>query len=95
MKNQYFGDINDYQKFGILRAVADASLRTMVCWMLTRDDKKTDERRDGLRLSYLDKPDIWTSSHHSQEEPGLTPNPVLVKQGSISTLDDTLRAVAP
>ena len=24
MKNQYFGDINDYEKFGILRAVSDA-----------------------------------------------------------------------
>lgn len=81
MKNQYFGDINDYQKFGILRAVADASLRTMVCWMLTRDDKKTDKRRDGLRLSCLDKPDIWTSSRHSQEELGLDAKPSVGETG--------------
>jgi hypothetical protein len=39
MKNQYFGDINDYRKYGLLRILSDeGSMRTGVCWMLTRDD---------------------------------------------------------
>ena len=34
MKNQYFGDINDYVKYGLLR-VFSATHRVAVCWMLT------------------------------------------------------------
>lgn len=50
MKNQYFGDENDYQKFGLLRAIAAAKLRIMVCWMLTPPGNEN----EGLRLEYLD-----------------------------------------
>lgn len=56
MKNQYFGDINDYRKYGLLRALrseGDGSL--LVAWMLTPEDGGRDE---GLR-SYLDDPDTW------------------------------------
>ena len=43
MKDQYFGDINDYRKYGLLRAVVCTSgLRLMVAWMLTPDDGSTD-----------------------------------------------------
>jgi hypothetical protein len=39
MKNQYFGDINNYRKYGLLRAVIHATrLRLLVAWMLTPDD---------------------------------------------------------
>jgi hypothetical protein len=39
MKNQYFGDINDYRKYGLLRIIADGgSLKIGVCWMRTPDD---------------------------------------------------------
>ena len=47
MKNKYFGDINDYRKYGILRILSD--LKILVCWMLTADDN----RSDGKFINYL------------------------------------------
>ena len=39
MKNQYFGDINDYRKYGLLRILCGTSDVTLaICWMLTTDD---------------------------------------------------------
>ena len=61
MKNQYFGDINDYRKYGLLRALqsnCDGSL--LVTWMLTPDDGG----RDGGFRSYFDTPDIWANYDH-------------------------------
>ena len=56
MKNQYFGDINDYRKYGLLRTLAGGGkLRTTICWMLTPDDQRT----DGLLISYLEDPAQW------------------------------------
>ena len=56
MKNQYFGDINDYLKYGLLRVIAkEAGLRLAVCWMLT--DK--DDRRDGGKTAYLTDHAKW------------------------------------
>ena len=56
MKNQYFGDIYDYIKYGILRQLTScAKISTAVCWMLTPND----ERRDGHRVNYLGDPDRW------------------------------------
>lgn len=55
MKNQYFGDINDYLKYGLLRCFANAGLRIGVCWMLTGDD----ERSDGSKVKYLSNPEQW------------------------------------
>lgn len=56
MKNQYFGDINDYRKYGLLRALTgQGTLNSMICWMLTEDD----DRVDGGKLDYLLKPDTW------------------------------------
>jgi len=45
MKNQYFGDVNDYRKYGLLRALQstwDGSL--LVAWMLTPDDSGRDQK---------------------------------------------------
>ena len=54
MKHQYVGDINDYRKYGLLRALsALGANRIGVCWMLTPDDGGT----DGGKLSYLTKPE--------------------------------------
>jgi hypothetical protein len=56
MKNQYFGDVNDYLKYGLLRTLQstwDGSL--LVAWMLTPDDGS----QDGKLRSYLDAPDSW------------------------------------
>ena len=55
MKNQYFADINDYRKYGLLRTLAGDLLRTTICWMLTPDDQRT----DGLLISYLEDPAQW------------------------------------
>jgi len=50
VKDQYFGDVNDYVKYGLLRALsAGAALRVGVVWMRTPDDDRT----DGSRTSYL------------------------------------------
>ena len=58
MKNQYFGDIKDYRKYGILRALqAGSDLPLALCWMLTPDDGGA----DGRKVAYLHKPDRWRS----------------------------------
>jgi len=57
MKDQYFGDINDYRKYGLLRAIIRASgFRLLVAWMLTPDDGS----RDGRFISYLEHPGKWS-----------------------------------
>ncbi len=56
MKNQYFGDINDFKKYGILRALSDGGkIKIGVCWMLTPDNDKN----EGKFISYIDKPNKW------------------------------------
>ena len=56
MKNQYFGDINDYRKYGLLRALTPrGEIKTAVCWMLTPNDGRT----DGSRTTYLSQPAEW------------------------------------
>ena len=56
MKNQYFGDVNDYRKYGLLRVLQQQGEgRLLVAWMLTPDD----EGRDGERRSYLLQPERW------------------------------------
>jgi hypothetical protein len=55
MKHQYFGDVNDYVKYGILRCIAAEGLRVAVCWMLTPNDS----RPDGRKTQYLSTPGVW------------------------------------
>ena len=58
MKNQYFGDINDYKKYSLLRLLSgQGQIETAVCWVLTEDD----DRADGRRIRYLERPDTWRS----------------------------------
>ena len=62
MKNQYFGDINDYKKYGLLRSVIGATkFRVLVAWMLTPDDGGT----DGKFTGYLHRPNEY--AHHDPE----------------------------
>lgn len=57
MKNQYFGDVNDYRKYGLLRALSSLTgLRVGVCWLLTADD----DRNDGKFRRYLEDPPAWS-----------------------------------
>lgn len=56
MKNQYFGDINDYRKYGLLRCLTKASgLPIGIYWMRTEDDGKP----DGEFRRYLEQPERW------------------------------------
>lgn len=56
MKNQYFGDVNDYRKYGLLRVLSSvAQLPVGVCWLLTPDDGRT----DGEFRRYLEEPSRW------------------------------------
>jgi predicted RNase H-like HicB family nuclease len=44
VKNQYFGDVKDYFKYGLLRCYAASGLQLGVHWLLTRDDGSNDGR---------------------------------------------------
>ena len=56
MKNQYFGDINDYRKYGLLRALqSKGGGKLLVAWMLTPDDGS----RDGGFRAYLQDRATW------------------------------------
>ena len=56
MKDQYFGDVNDYRKYGLLRAFQSRGTgRLLVAWMLTSDDG----RPDGGFRSYLQNSAAW------------------------------------
>jgi hypothetical protein len=59
LKNQYFGDINDYRKYGLLRLLAGVGgLRIGVAWMLTPDDGCS----DGGKTGYVKHPEQWRES---------------------------------
>ena len=56
MKVQYFGDVNDYRKFALLRLLAGAGgFKIGVCWMLTEDDATG----HGVKREYLKRPETW------------------------------------
>ena len=50
MKNQYFGDIGDYGKYGLLRFLCGIGLSVGVNWYLTTNDGRT----DGCHTEYLE-----------------------------------------
>lgn len=56
MKDKYFGDINDYLKYGLIRSILRShEFRLLVAWMLTPDDANP----DGKFIDYLSKPIKW------------------------------------
>lgn len=56
MKDQYFGDVNDFRKYGLLRLLTvPDGLRLGVCWMLTAPDGSN----DGKSRSYLSQPEKY------------------------------------
>ena len=42
MKNQYFGDVGDYGKYGLLRYLAGYGITIAINWYLTADDESND-----------------------------------------------------
>jgi hypothetical protein len=56
VKVQYFGDVNDYRKYALLRLLAKSGgFKIGVCWMLTG----ADDRPDGNRRRYAEQPAKW------------------------------------
>jgi hypothetical protein len=56
VKNQYFGDVNDFKKYGLLKQLSNGCASEIaVCWTLTEDDS----RSDGSRIRYLEEPAKW------------------------------------
>lgn len=56
MKEQYVGDVNDYRKYALLRALSRGEKIPLgVCWMLTPPDGRT----DGNKIQYLKQPAKW------------------------------------
>lgn len=51
MKNQYFGDIGDYGKYGLLKFLAEHDVKVAVNWYLTEDDGTN----TGKFTEYLEK----------------------------------------
>ena len=55
MQDEYFGDINDYRKYGLLRCLDEVELRVGVCWMYTPPDNSG----QGQRIAYLNEPNKY------------------------------------
>ena len=56
MKIQYFGDVNDYRKYALLRLLAkEGGFKIGVCWMLTEDDGGP----HGKNRGYREEPSKW------------------------------------
>ena len=52
MKNQYFGDVGDYGKYGLLKFLAEHDVKIAVNWYLTEKD---DRSVDGKFTEYLEE----------------------------------------
>lgn len=64
MKDGYFGDINDYKKYGLLRLLSGlGEVRTAICWALTplavSDHSHSSKHKDGKFTDYLEKPEKY------------------------------------
>ncbi|KTE90622.1 hypothetical protein AT727_08515 [Desulfitobacterium hafniense] len=57
MKNQYVGDIGDYTKLGMLRAIENAGFSLGINWYLTPEDDRTDGRHIEYLFKQYDTPD--------------------------------------
>ena len=58
VKVQYFGDVNDYRKFALLRLLSEVGgFKIGVCWMLTEPDGSA----QGAKRGYLDQPEVWSA----------------------------------
>jgi len=55
MQDKYTGDIGDYAKYGLLRALSDGR-KLGVAWYKFPDERK---KPDGRHTAYLQRPDLW------------------------------------
>lgn len=73
MKDQYFGDIGDYGKYGLLRFLCGSGLSVGANWYLTPNDGRT----DGCHAEYLENasmrkydPELFDFLKTTAERPG-------------------------
>jgi len=84
VKDQYVGDINDYAKYALCRALtADGSLSLGVWWMRTPDDG----RSDGALTGYLAEPARW--SRHDAELFAAMASLVAVGKRSLQAVEES------
>ena len=55
MQNRYAGDVGDFVKYGLLRAVA-GNVKIGIAWYLHPDEAKSS---DGRHTAYLERPNEW------------------------------------
>ncbi len=68
MKNKYFGDINDYCKYGLIRAILRSNkFDLLMAWMLTPDDSNN----DGKHTNYLSESNTEWCKYDSDLYKGL------------------------
>ena len=53
MQNRYIGDIGDFAKYGLIRAITGIQ-KIGIAWYLYPDES---HNKGGRRIGYLDKPD--------------------------------------
>lgn len=58
MKNQYFGDEDDYMKYGLIRSILrSGTFRLLIAWMLTPNDGGS----HGQKTAYLNQSEKWAN----------------------------------
>ncbi|MBZ9909848.1 hypothetical protein LB557_28000 [Mesorhizobium sp. BR115XR7A] len=107
MKHQYVGDVSDYRKYSLLRALSWGGANGIgVCWMLTPSDGSS----DGGKLAYLQQPErfrhfdpeLFDILAHAADEPDRRRLQTIEDSGAIpgaayfnELLPDGLSARAP
>ncbi|MGO8762819.1 MAG: hypothetical protein ACLP2P_13595 [Desulfobaccales bacterium] len=65
MKDQYFGDVNDFRKYGLLRMLSgmrcdgQSNMSLAICWMLTPNDGRSDGGKVGYEKLRKFDPDLF------------------------------------
>ncbi len=83
MKDQYFGDINDYKKYGLVRILSRfGAIKTTICWMLTPSDDSV----NGSSIEYLHKSKYWRD-HDSDLYDYLRQTVILKKERNVRLIE--------
>lgn len=85
MKNQYYGDVNDYKKYSLIRTItAHGEISIAFCWALTKDDGLS----DGKKIGYLKEPSEW-SRHDPAVYEQLRADVIFKKQRKVENIEES------
>lgn len=88
MKDQYFADFGDYQKFSLLTCLRDiGKFKLCVHWMKTKDDTSN----HGSRIGYLQEPAVWR--HHDPDIFSFLAAQLPLKKRSLTAYEKSAHAV--